>query len=128
MTTLVQLEAEGCAVVRIRAQLEFAGCFVEFAHGWAVSVPDGDALDRVFVCEAGDVGDERCGPELVDWQNFNITHGWLERAISKALWEAARHPAVAAQLKHAQATRFRPDALPRFVKQMAKERQMEDAL
>ncbi|KWT70726.1 hypothetical protein APY04_0787 [Hyphomicrobium sulfonivorans] len=125
MITLAKLEAEGCAVVRIRAELNFAGCFVAHVHGWAASVPDGDALDRVFVCEDGDVGDERAGPELVDWRDFNCTHSHLERAISKALWEAARHPAVASQLRHAQATRFRPDALPRFVTAMAKERQME---
>lgn len=125
MITLAELEDQGCAVVRIKAELNFTGCFVAEVHGWAVSLPDGDALDRVYVCEDGGVGDEQAGPELHRWPEWNRNTSNLEAAVSAALWEVAKRPVVAAQLKHAHATRFRPEALPRFVQALVAQRQME---
>lgn len=78
-----------CVRVRIRAELNFKGCFVAVVHGWAVSLPNGVILDRVFL-----VGDdvypdlqESIGPELKD----GFIHDPLERALSQALWAKAQH-------------------------------------
>ena len=121
MITLAELEAQGCAVVRIKTEINFAGCFVAEVHGWAVSLPDEATLDRVFLCEDGEIGDERAEFEMNDPAWGKLPNA-LEHVLSKALWRAARKLEVAACLKRAQETAIQPRAMPRILQSMQVER------
>jgi hypothetical protein len=92
-------EIDECVKVRIKAELSCKGCFFAIAHGWAVSVPGGDKLDRVFL-----VGDdiypdlqESIGAELSD----GFVHDPLEQALGQALWAKARTSATTVALTEA---------------------------
>lgn len=92
-------DLDGCVKARIHAPLHIKGCFVGMAHGWAVSLPGGTQLDRVFLVgeEVGPDLEESVGPELDE----GVRHDALEHAYAAALWAEARKTTTSVALVEA---------------------------